>query len=165
MGATSKETHGILDELISTIPDSDIHVLFTETEDGGLKASIRSSPAIDVSRLAAETYGGGGHARAAGFKVRPFSNFQLQTLECVQMLKVGMERQRAEGEMLSSQALAEEEEADGQGRKGKKGKEGRGDAESKEGKKGEDDDMQAQKKNAPKGVRERDILEDLADEA
>src|SRR3989344_3931855 len=98
MGATAKETSGIFDELISTIPNADVHVLFTELEEGGLKASMRSSPAIDVSRLAGETYGGGGHARAAGFKVRSYSNFQLQTLECVQKLKQGMEKQRQESE-------------------------------------------------------------------
>ena len=59
LGATSKETHGILDELISTIPDADVHVLFTELEEGGLKASMRSSDTIDASALAARTYGGG----------------------------------------------------------------------------------------------------------
>lgn len=95
MGAHSKETHGILDELISTIPDADVHVLFTEVEDGGLKASLRSSAAIDGSKLAAEAYGGGGHPRAAGFRVAKFDNFQLQVLECVQKLKEGMVRQRS----------------------------------------------------------------------
>lgn len=99
MGATSKETHGILDELISTIPDADIHVLFTEMEEGGLKASMRSSPLIDASRLAAETYKGGGHARAAGFRVGSFDNFQLQVLECVQKLREGMQRQRTDGDV------------------------------------------------------------------
>lgn len=98
MGATSKETHGILDELISTIPDADVHVLFTEKEDGGLKASLRSAPTIDASRLAGEAYGGGGHPRAAGFSVPSFANFSLQVLECVQTLKEGMKRQRTEGD-------------------------------------------------------------------
>lgn len=94
MGAKSKETHGILDELISTIPDADLHVLFTEVEEGGLKASLRTSAAIDCNRLAAETYGGGGHARAAGFRVRSFANFSLQVIECVQHLKAAMIKQR-----------------------------------------------------------------------
>jgi nanoRNase/pAp phosphatase (c-di-AMP/oligoRNAs hydrolase) len=98
MDAKSKETHGILDELISTIPDADVYVLFTETEDGGLKASMRSSAVIDSSMLAGQTYGGGGHARAAGFKVRSFDNFQIQVLESIQKLKEGMQRQRAEAE-------------------------------------------------------------------
>ncbi|OGJ70906.1 hypothetical protein A3G69_03885 [Candidatus Peribacteria bacterium RIFCSPLOWO2_12_FULL_53_10] len=96
MGAQSRETHGILDELISTIPDADVHILFTEIEVGGLKASMRSSAAIDCSRLAGETYGGGGHARAAGFKVAKFDNFALQVMECVQKLKEGMRTQREE---------------------------------------------------------------------
>ncbi|MDB4979226.1 MAG: phosphoesterase RecJ protein, partial [Candidatus Peribacteria bacterium] len=86
MEATSKETAGILDELISTIPDADVHVLFTEVEEGGFKASMRSSAAVDVSRLAGETYGGGGHSRAAGFRVRSYDNFQLQVLECIKKL-------------------------------------------------------------------------------
>ncbi|HVW66770.1 MAG TPA: bifunctional oligoribonuclease/PAP phosphatase NrnA [Candidatus Peribacteraceae bacterium] len=96
MEATSKETHGILDELISTIPDADVYVLFTEMEDGGLKASMRSTAAIDVSQLAARTYGGGGHARASGFRVKSFDNFQLQVLECIQKLKEGIQKQRDE---------------------------------------------------------------------
>jgi phosphoesterase RecJ-like protein len=98
MDAKAPETHGILDELISTIPDADVHVLFTETEPGNLKASMRSSAAVDASRLAAETYGGGGHARAAGFKVRGYDNFQLQVVSSVQKLREGIERQRLEQE-------------------------------------------------------------------
>ncbi|MDD5623995.1 MAG: DHHA1 domain-containing protein, partial [Candidatus Peribacteraceae bacterium] len=98
MEAESKETSGILDELISTVPHADVHVLFTELEEGGLKASMRSSAAIDANRLAAQLYGGGGHPRAAGFRVSSFDNFQLQVLQCVQELKEGMRLQREEGE-------------------------------------------------------------------
>ncbi len=105
MGASSKETHGILDELISTIPDADIHVLFTEVEEGGLKASMRSSSAVDASKLAGLTYGGGGHPRAAGFRVAQYGNFQLQVLECIQKLKEGMNLQ------LATLPLASPEEA------------------------------------------------------
>ncbi len=120
MEASSKETHGILDELISTIPNADVHVLFTEVEDpsadssgspqagsggaGGLKASMRSSASIDCSRLAGETYGGGGHARASGFRVKSYGNFQLQVLECVKKLREGMERQRRESEQPTTPA-------------------------------------------------------------
>jgi phosphoesterase RecJ-like protein len=100
MEASSKETHGILDELISTIPDADVYVLFTELEEGGLKASLRSTAAIDVSRLAAVTYGGGGHARASGFRVRAFPNFQLQVLDCIRKLQEAMLKQREEENAL-----------------------------------------------------------------
>lgn len=96
MEAASRETHGILDELISTVPNADVHILFTEIEEGGLKASMRSTSAIDASRLAAEIYRGGGHARAAGFRVKNYDNFQLQVLECVRALKEGITRQRHE---------------------------------------------------------------------
>lgn len=96
MGATSKETAGLLDELISTIPEADVHVLFTEVEEGGFKASMRSSPAIDVNRAAGRVFGGGGHARAAGFKLKNYGNFQLAVIECIQKLKEEMKRQREE---------------------------------------------------------------------
>jgi nanoRNase/pAp phosphatase (c-di-AMP/oligoRNAs hydrolase) len=105
MDADSRETHGILDELISTIPDADVHVLFTEVEDGGLKASMRSSAAIDVSRLAGETYGGGGHSRAAGFRVRSYDNFQLQVLECIRKLKEGIARQMTDTHVSDAESM------------------------------------------------------------
>ncbi|MBI3331523.1 bifunctional oligoribonuclease/PAP phosphatase NrnA [Candidatus Peregrinibacteria bacterium] len=151
MEASSKETHGILDELISTIPNADVHVLFTEVEEWGLKASMRSSPAIDVSRLAAETYGGGGHARASGFRVRSFSNFQLQVIECVQKLKEGMARQRTEADLpLPESGKLKVKSArlpDGQGKPSKP-----------EPKKEEVQRPQEPKAEPPK---ERDIVEDL----
>lgn len=94
MEATSKETSGILDELISTIPDADVHVLFTEMEDGGLKASTRCSAAYDMSSIAGKLFGGGGHPRAAGFRVKDFENFDLAVIDCVQKLSAGMKEQR-----------------------------------------------------------------------
>lgn len=93
MEATSKETSGILDELISTIPDADVHVLFTEMEEGGLKASMRSSAAIDVSTLSGQLFGGGGHPRAAGFRIQQCENFDLAVVDCVQKLIAGMQEQ------------------------------------------------------------------------
>ncbi|MBI5156109.1 hypothetical protein HZA45_02420, partial [Candidatus Peregrinibacteria bacterium] len=79
--------------------DADIYILFTEVESGGLKASMRSSAAVDVSRLAGQTYGGGGHARASGFRVAQFGNFQLQVLECVRVLKETVQRWKKEEAM------------------------------------------------------------------
>ena len=101
MGSTSKETQGILDELISTVPDADVHALFTEVEEGGFKASLRSSAAIDVNVMAGRLFGGGGHARASGFKVKQYPNFQLKVIECVQQMKAEAIRQRGEGEKIS----------------------------------------------------------------
>lgn len=96
MEATSKETSGILDELISTIPDADVHVLFTEMEDGGLKASARSSAMVDISAIAGKLFGGGGHPRAAGFRIAEFSNFDLAVLDAIQQLKAAIVEQRSD---------------------------------------------------------------------
>lgn len=98
MSASSKESAGILDELISTIPDADVHALFTEIEEGGFKVSLRSSAAIDVNKAAGRLFGGGGHARAAGFKIKQYGNFQLKVIECVKLLTEEMARQRSETE-------------------------------------------------------------------
>ncbi len=100
MGAGSKETSGILDDLISTVPDANVYVMFTEVEEGGLKASMRSGPAVDVSNLAAKCFGGGGHPRAAGFRIKEFDNFQLQVLECIQQLKEGLTQQKQSDQNL-----------------------------------------------------------------
>ena len=100
MGSSSKETAGLLDELISTIPDADVHIMFTEVEEGGFKASMRSSNVIDVSRAAGRLFGGGGHARASGFKMKGYGNFNLQVMECILRLKEEMHRQRLEGDKV-----------------------------------------------------------------
>jgi len=91
MGASSKETHGILDELLTTVPDADVYVLFTEIEEGGFKASMRSSDAADVSAIAGALFGGGGHARAAGFRMSEYDNFQLIVVECIQKIIAQMQ--------------------------------------------------------------------------
>lgn len=105
MASTSKETQGILDELITTVPDADVHALFTEVEEGGFKASLRSSAAIDVNVMAGRLFGGGGHARASGFKVKQYPNFQLKVIECIQQMKIEAMRQRGEGERVEQIAI------------------------------------------------------------
>ena len=111
MGATSKETAGLLDELISTIPDADVHVLFTEIEEGGFKASMRSSVSIDVNRAAGRLFGGGGHARASGFKIKQYGNFQLKVVECIQQLKTEMQAQRGEADRTEPVVQAKKQDA------------------------------------------------------
>src|SRR3989344_3853848 len=96
MGATSKETHSIIDELLTTIPEADLYVIFTEVEEGGLKASMRSNENINVSTLAGKLFSGGGHARAAGFRLNNYENFQIVTIECVQKIIREMKVQRGE---------------------------------------------------------------------
>ncbi len=94
MEASSKETHGIIDELLTTIPDADVYALFTEVEEGGLKASVRSNESIDVSVLCGKLFGGGGHARASGFRMKGYDNFQMVVVECMQKIINEMNVQR-----------------------------------------------------------------------
>lgn len=63
-GITGVETEGLID-YIRIAREVDVAILFTEVPEG-TKASLRSRAEVDVGALAA-AFGGGGHARAAGF--------------------------------------------------------------------------------------------------
>ncbi|KKQ74152.1 MAG: MgpA protein [Berkelbacteria bacterium GW2011_GWB1_38_5] len=70
--ATCKATYydltGVVN-LMNSIPDSKAAVLFFETPDGQIRASIRTEKDdVDVSKIA-KLFGGGGHKKAAGFTV------------------------------------------------------------------------------------------------
>lgn len=63
-----KQLDGIVNQLKLT-KGADLAVFMYELEKGFYKVSLRSTEAVDVSRLC-QTFGGGGHARAAGFGMR-----------------------------------------------------------------------------------------------
>lgn len=68
-GAQENETGGIIDELLSNAPGAEIICLLKEKKDNLISGSVRTTnPSVDASALA-EMFGGGGHSRAAGFKV------------------------------------------------------------------------------------------------
>lgn len=82
-GAAENETGGIIDELLSNAPGAEIICLLKEKKDGLVSGSIRTTnPSIDAAALA-ETFGGGGHTRAAGFKVTglPLEKVEQQALK------------------------------------------------------------------------------------
>lgn len=54
--------------ILSTIDDFDIALMFIEQRGGKVKVSWRSSPGVDVSQLAV-SFGGGGHPAAAGAEI------------------------------------------------------------------------------------------------
>lgn len=55
--------------LINAVPDAKAAILLVETNDGQIKASIRTeTPGVDVAKLA-ELFGGGGLRRASGFSL------------------------------------------------------------------------------------------------
>lgn len=59
-----KQLDGIVNQLKLT-KGADVAIFMNELEDGSYKVSLRSTEAVDVSTVAG-TFGGGGHARAAG---------------------------------------------------------------------------------------------------
>lgn len=67
-GASAEDASGIVN-LINTIPQAKVAILFLEGENAKIRASLRTeSDEIDVSDLA-RLFGGGGHKKAAGFTI------------------------------------------------------------------------------------------------
>lgn len=67
-GATDEDIAGAVN-LVNTIPDSRAAILFFETSDGKIRASLRTeSDSTDVSKIAA-LFSGGGHKKASGFSL------------------------------------------------------------------------------------------------
>ncbi|MGI5989265.1 MAG: DHH family phosphoesterase [Lachnospiraceae bacterium] len=64
-GVTGGDLSGIIEQLRLT-EGVEVAIFLYETDDGVYKVSLRSKKYIDVSDIA-KAYGGGGHARAAGF--------------------------------------------------------------------------------------------------
>jgi bifunctional oligoribonuclease and PAP phosphatase NrnA len=62
--ASEDEMDGIVN-YARNVEGVDVGILFRETEDGAVKVSLRSREKVDVGELA-KSFGGGGHARAAG---------------------------------------------------------------------------------------------------
>jgi len=64
-GVSMSETEDLIDKLRSA-GEARVALLLKETEDGKTRASLRSRDEVSVGELA-RAFGGGGHARAAGF--------------------------------------------------------------------------------------------------
>jgi len=80
-GSREDETGGIIDELLTNAPGTEVVLLLKEKKDGIISGSIRTTtPAVDASAIA-EMFGGGGHTQAAGFKIH--SNDFAETAQSV----------------------------------------------------------------------------------
>jgi len=68
--ASEDEKGGIIQQMLMSVPTSEIAILLNEQPDGVVKGSIRTiKPEIDGAKIAG-IWGGGGHIQAAGFKVQ-----------------------------------------------------------------------------------------------
>jgi len=67
-GADDEDIEGMID-ILRTIAGVEIVILLREAGDDTIRISLRSKNSVDVGRLA-ERFGGGGHRRAAGIRMR-----------------------------------------------------------------------------------------------
>lgn len=89
-GARDDETGGIIDELMTNAPGTEIVLILKHRNDGYIGGSLRTlSPSIDASVIA-DMFGGGGHIRAAGFKIKG------NDLNAVEQMVVGKIREYQE---------------------------------------------------------------------
>src|SRR5690606_7205033 len=66
-GAVSEDLEGIVNYVLN-VDGVEVGILFKQTETGEVKASLRSAGKVDVAAVA-QSFGGGGHVRAAGCKL------------------------------------------------------------------------------------------------
>lgn len=72
--------------LLTTIEDARVSIVFVEQPGGKIKISWRSEPGVNVSEVA-KTFGGGGHAQASGAMVTGgLADVTTQVLEATQTL-------------------------------------------------------------------------------
>lgn len=67
LGAHPEDLQGLINFLNAMVDGSDTALVYYERDDGSVKGSLRSH-SVNVAELA-QTYGGGGHIRAAGFQI------------------------------------------------------------------------------------------------
>lgn len=98
--ALADETGGIIDELLSNAPNSEIVILLKQKPEGIISGSIRTpNPSIDASAIA-EMFGGGGHVQAAGFKIESEDMEETEKMVLEKVRKFQEERMKSGGEKL-----------------------------------------------------------------
>ncbi|MCU6707149.1 bifunctional oligoribonuclease/PAP phosphatase NrnA [Paenibacillus sp. J5C_2022] len=79
-GAVSEDMEGIVNYALN-VDGVEIGILFKETDDGGVKASLRSAGKADVAVIAKQ-FGGGGHVRASGCRIeQPLEDAMAELVE------------------------------------------------------------------------------------
>jgi bifunctional oligoribonuclease and PAP phosphatase NrnA len=68
LGAVDEDTEGIV-EMLGAYEECEVHMFFSEAEDGRSRASMRSRGRVSVNDICAK-FQGGGHRFAAGFRSR-----------------------------------------------------------------------------------------------
>lgn len=81
-GAVPEDLEGIVNYALN-VDGVEVGILFKETSDGGVKASMRSAGKADVAAIA-QSFGGGGHVRASGCRLEgPLEDVMSGLVEAV----------------------------------------------------------------------------------
>jgi len=67
-GAGEEEISGVIDELLSSAPETDVVFLISERKPRLIYCSLRTAKGVSASKIAT-SFGGGGHQEAAGFRI------------------------------------------------------------------------------------------------
>lgn len=103
-GSREDETGGIIDELMTNAPGTEIVLLLKEKTDGLISGSIRTTTAsVDASALA-EMFGGGGHVQAAGFKIKSDDIYEMEKMIVAKIKEKQKERLNLNDEVDESTA-------------------------------------------------------------
>jgi bifunctional oligoribonuclease and PAP phosphatase NrnA len=84
--AEPEETEGIIDDLLTNAPGAEVIFLIKQNKDYVSVSTRSTANGIDVGKMCAEN-GGGGHPRAAGFKVVGNRPFEEVTAEIVKKVR------------------------------------------------------------------------------
>ena len=77
--AEAEHVGGIIDELMTSVPNADIVVLLTERESNIISGSVRTKKGVDSAAIA-KLFGGGSHYGAAGFKLLDMSSADAESM-------------------------------------------------------------------------------------
>lgn len=77
--STEAQIGGVIDELMTSVPEAEVVLLLSEREARIVSGSIRTQRGVDAADIA-KIFGGGGHHGAAGFKLLDSSLTEAETL-------------------------------------------------------------------------------------
>jgi len=96
-GAESSQAGGVIDELMTSVPEAEVVVLLSEREPHVISGSVRTQKSVDAANVA-KLFGGGGHYGAAGFKLLDSSTEEATQLVLSKIKEYQAKRQAASQE-------------------------------------------------------------------
>jgi len=78
-GANPEHVGGVIDELMTSVPDANTIILLSEREPKTIFGSVRTKKGLDSAEIA-KIFGGGGHHGAAGFKLLDVGHLEAEKM-------------------------------------------------------------------------------------